>query len=1440
MRRKTCSLTVRVTASLCVFFVSFFGNVCGHHSQCFTATLEDAERTISSLRSVNKLLEDRLKKTSPSPTPSLPPAAALVMEHENERKTLVSSNEELSTKNSSLLSVNKLMQQRLEKTQGLLEAALAKEKELSQKDSFYLGVEVQNQKLQEELEHTRKELWAKEKLVLAQREELEEAQEAAERLRSAPGSSKKQSQTASTAKVSEVEAKLKAALAEVGMLRSGIEAKDKMYEEHKKEDAKTIEQLRVVNRALEVRVQEGKDAGAHEKSLQAQLAAANAKIREIEAGPLKALELSEAAAKSDAANARKQVAALELNMADLNKENAALKAETRKLVAAEEDKANQAKKLAVQVQELQELNKSQSERYAQLKIEAAEVEKSKDRLEKDVRAHFASVVALEKRIVDKDAKLDEQSEAMEKDAKTIAQLRELDKAQIQRLASMKEEAESDKAARNADMESGLNARIKKLEGALQAAQDGMEAKDKELQSRHETIGQLRELNKAQTQRLRDKQGEVERLEADLQSVKTAQQRVEMSREEQTALVVELEKKLSNAAATAKDAGKSREELEASVARLAEENKQLRANVAAASLEQERALRLEKEVQSKSSSQNDLKIALDKANAEAQKLVLEKESLANASKRAAHVQKAAEQLSAELATERDKNAKLQESLAQESKKAAQLLSLNQMQIARLRDVQVSLDESVSVASHLKEQAKANGAEMDRLAGETNSWKMRSAELEREKAAEVERLVATANSRASTIAQVEERALSMEKELSSKKLLEEELVAEKEKIAELRVALEQETKKVHELQSSSKMQADWMKEVQEDAKAKSAEVESLRGQLAGARDVLERSAAVKGVEGAESERLQKRVAELEAELESESKKAKQLQSLNTMQTDRLRSLKEEAEKAKESSVVFASRVTELEVELNVARASADVAKAEKSHVERQSAEEIAALKRSHNEALARREGEFSSAAKADSAKLREKLDETEMQLARVNADLDAETKKVHELQSSSKMQADWMKEVQEDAKAKSAEVESLRGQLAGARDVLERSAAVKGVEGAESERLQKRVAELEAELESESKKAKQLQSLNTMQTDRLRSLKEEAEKAKESDGILQSERSSFSARISELELALTMAHSNLDSAKADKIRAERELVEKTETWKRDHNELLARREVESSTAAKIEAADLRKQLEDTEARLVKAKADNNFLSDKLAAFPLKQASLEEEIVRLKGELRDASRKMRQMQSELEEATSKLRTVEAIAADSKARAREERGRSRALDMQTTSLELQTVSTSQAKARVAAARAMHARHVDLRHSLWGEDAPILSAAEMHQIHVQQARELHAALGEVAAAVGDDTVVTIALLEGQNGAPQEGARTTGAAPSTESRLHAAQLEKIALQQRVKTLESELSESKSAVTGESISKIEAQRLLAVEKSRVEFLEKRLKVGLLLLFFCWRF
>lgn len=199
---------------------------------------------------------------------------------------------------------------------------------------FWLQIEEKNQKLESELERTKNELWTKEKMIVQLKEDAEEA---AEKLKKVSTPSKQVSKGPDP-RVVELEAKLKDARAELAMMRSGIEVKDKAFLEAQEQEKKVVDQLRAVNRALEERLREaiatskvasspGGVAGSPggDKSLQAQLAAANNKIRDLQEGPLQVLEVSLASTKMSLGMAQEDVARL-------TKENSMLKEQSDKKV----------------------------------------------------------------------------------------------------------------------------------------------------------------------------------------------------------------------------------------------------------------------------------------------------------------------------------------------------------------------------------------------------------------------------------------------------------------------------------------------------------------------------------------------------------------------------------------------------------------------------------------------------------------------------------------------------------------------------------------------------------------------------------------------------------------------------------------------------------------------------------------------------------------------------------------------------------------------------------------------------------------------------------------------------------------------------------------------------------------------------------------------------
>jgi hypothetical protein len=117
---------------------------------------------------------------------------------------------------------------------------------------FWLQIEEKNQKLESELERTKNELWTKEKMIVQLKEDAEEA---AEKLKKVSTPSKQVSKGPDP-RVVELEAKLKDARAELAMMRSGIEVKDKAFLEAQEQEKKVVDQLRAVNRALEERLRE--------------------------------------------------------------------------------------------------------------------------------------------------------------------------------------------------------------------------------------------------------------------------------------------------------------------------------------------------------------------------------------------------------------------------------------------------------------------------------------------------------------------------------------------------------------------------------------------------------------------------------------------------------------------------------------------------------------------------------------------------------------------------------------------------------------------------------------------------------------------------------------------------------------------------------------------------------------------------------------------------------------------------------------------------------------------------------------------------------------------------------------------------------------------------------------------------------------------------------
>lgn len=177
------------------------------------------------------------------------------------------------------------------------------------------------------MDRTRTELWAKEKLVAQLREEIGDTTEKLERKAAAtPAKGSK----AVDSKAAELEAKLKDARAELAMVRSGIEAKDKAFQVAQEQEKKVVDQLRSVNRALEERLKEasaskGSGSVIGDKSLQAQLTAANIKLRDLQEGTLQVLEVSLASTKQSLSLALEDVS-------KLAKENATLKEQSAKKI----------------------------------------------------------------------------------------------------------------------------------------------------------------------------------------------------------------------------------------------------------------------------------------------------------------------------------------------------------------------------------------------------------------------------------------------------------------------------------------------------------------------------------------------------------------------------------------------------------------------------------------------------------------------------------------------------------------------------------------------------------------------------------------------------------------------------------------------------------------------------------------------------------------------------------------------------------------------------------------------------------------------------------------------------------------------------------------------------------------------------------------------------
>ncbi len=251
-----------------------------------------------------------------------------------------------------------------------------------------------------------------------------------------------------------------------------------------------------------------------------------------------------------------------------------------------------------------------------------------------------------------------------------------------------------------------------------------------------------------------------------------------------------------------------------------------------------------------------------------------------------------------------------------------------------------------------------------------------------------------------------------------------------------------------------------------------------------------------------------------------------------------------------------------------------------------------------------------------------------------------------------------------------------------------------------------------------------------------------------------------------------------------------------------------------AAKQEAGTLRAEKKTLEQQLESAKKEAQVLREASHRVGDVAAAANKTESQLKTELREAQRENRRLQAELEETQGALKTAQTIAADATDRARQERQRGSILTTRRVDEESQSLNAVQAKSATEELRKLVQRQETLRRQLTNT----LTVQDMLRMMGEQDRELDAALRLVETPLGI-TAAAAAFKSPRSVAPEA---------TADVKLQQLRVEAARLESSLQTMSSELSEARDKVKSEHVARAEAERLVAIEKSRVSFLEKRVE------------
>jgi hypothetical protein len=252
--------------------------------------------------------------------------------------------------------------------------------------------------------------------------------------------------------------------------------------------------------------------------------------------------------------------------------------------------------------------------------------------------------------------------------------------------------------------------------------------------------------------------------------------------------------------------------------------------------------------------------------------------------------------------------------------------------------------------------------------------------------------------------------------------------------------------------------------------------------------------------------------------------------------------------------------------------------------------------------------------------------------------------------------------------------------------------------------------------------------------------------------------------------------------------------------------------ASNAARKEAAELRETNKKLERELEAARRDNTVLRDssRSVADNAKAAIATES--ESKTALREAQREIRRLKAELEETEGALKTAQTIANDATERARQERARGSTLTKARVDEESSSLNATQARSATEELRKAFAKHVALRAEL----ADSLSTRELKSVMAEHDKQLDNLLRAVETPLG---------IRGQESSAKNN-NSDSLDVSSEVKAQQLRVEAARLELSLQNVSSDLVETRDKLKAEHVARVEAERLVGVERSRVAFLESR--------------